>query len=191
MSMRKIVILSVTGALVLAGTLAAVAMLNGDRSPDSPPDAMSSPGSPAVPSPDQTATSPGGGSSPSPVPPTGQAGPPASGPVPPPTAGDPPGYQPNMVTPRAGMDNVHRIAWRRAEVVNERTVRVHYESGVAPCSVLDRVEVQYGANITISLFEGSDPGFEDAVCIMIAQFKAVDVPLDEPVNGRPIVDGSA
>jgi len=88
------------------------------------------------------------------------------------------------------MDDVRRIAWRRAEVRDERTVRVHYESGVAPCSVLDRVEVQYGAVITITLFEGSDPQFKDAVCIMIAQFKAVDVALSEPVRGRTIVDGS-
>jgi hypothetical protein len=96
-----------------------------------------------------------------------------------------------MVKPRAGMDNVHRVTWRRAEVLNDRTVRIHYESGVEPCSVLDRVEVEYRASeIAVSLFEGSDPAFKDAVCIMIAQFKAVDVPLDQPVNGRPIVDGN-
>jgi hypothetical protein len=90
------------------------------------------------------------------------------------------------------MANVHPVVWRRAEVLNERTVRVHFESGVAPCSVLDRVEVQYRpAEIAIGLFEGSDPGFPNAACIMIAQFKAVDVPLQEPVNGRRLVDGAA
>ena len=89
------------------------------------------------------------------------------------------------------MDNVHPVVWRRAEVTGERSVRIHFESGVAPCSVLDRVEVGYGSAIAISLFEGSDPGFKDVACIMIAQFKAVDVSLSEPVNGRPIVDGSS
>lgn len=89
------------------------------------------------------------------------------------------------------MDNVHRVTFRRAEVLNDRTVRVHYESGVAPCSVLDRVEVDYrSTEIAISLFEGSDPAFKDAACIMIAQFKAVDVALNQPVNGRAIVEGN-
>lgn len=87
------------------------------------------------------------------------------------------------------MENVHPIPWRRAEPIGARTVRVHFESGVAPCNVLDRVEVDYGSSITITLFEGSDPAFPDAACIMIAQYKAVDVPLSEPLNGRPLVDG--
>jgi hypothetical protein len=90
------------------------------------------------------------------------------------------------------MANLHPVVWRRAELLDERTVRVHFESGVAPCSVLDRVEVQYRpGEIVLSLFEGNDPAFPNAVCIMIAQFKAVDVPLEEPVNGRRLVDGAA
>lgn len=89
------------------------------------------------------------------------------------------------------MDNVHPVTWRRAEVLNDRTVRIHWESGVAPCTVLDRVEVDYRASeIAVSLFEGSDPAFRNAACIMIAQFKAVDVVLDQPVNGRAIVEGN-
>jgi hypothetical protein len=89
------------------------------------------------------------------------------------------------------MENVHPFTWRRAEVINDRLVRIHFESGVAPCSVLDRVEVDYRpTEIAVGLFEGNDPAFQDAVCIMIAQFKAVDVALDQPVNGRPIVEGN-
>jgi hypothetical protein len=89
------------------------------------------------------------------------------------------------------MENVHPVTWRRAEVINDRLVRIHYESGVAPCSVLDRVEVDYRpTEIAVGLFEGNDPAFKDAACIMIAQFKAVDVALDQPVNGRAIVEGN-
>lgn len=98
---------------------------------------------------------------------------------------------PTMVTPNPGMDNVRPVNFRRAEITGERTVRIHYESGVAPCSVLDRVEVDYRATeIAISLFEGSDPAFKEAACIMIAQFKAVDITLDEPFGGRAIVEGN-
>jgi hypothetical protein len=89
------------------------------------------------------------------------------------------------------MENVHPVIWRRAEVINDRTVRVHFESGVEPCSVLDQVVVDYRpAEVAVSLFEGNDPAFRDAACIMIAQFKAVDVELDQPVAGRAIVEGN-
>lgn len=89
------------------------------------------------------------------------------------------------------MDNPHPVSWRRAEILGERRVRLHYESGVAPCSVLDRVEVGYSAStITLTLYEGSDPAHPDVACIMIAQFKATDVTLAEPIGHRTLVDGS-
>lgn len=89
------------------------------------------------------------------------------------------------------MDNVFPVTWTSAQTLNERSVRIHFESGVAPCSVLDRVEVSYSASaVSITLFEGSDPAFKNAACIMIAQFKAVDVTLTEPLSGRKVVDGS-
>lgn len=197
--MRRILVLSLAGALVLAGSVVAVARLAGDD--PAPPRAAPSP------SPIPTAASPEPPPGPSPgategAPPASRPpGPPAevppalprlpAPPGPPPALPDPPGYQPAIVTPRPGMDNVHPVIWRRAEVIGDRTVRIHFESGVEPCSVLDRVEVGYGAAIAISLFEGSDPAFKDAACIMIALFKAVDVTLSEPVNGRPVVDGNA
>lgn len=192
--MRKILVLSLVGALVLTGAVVAVARLGGDK-PDDRNEATPSPAGSTEPSPSQVDPTPGlPGVAPSPEPPAPPVAPPAPGPAPPapaPAIPDPPGYQPAMVNPRAGMDNVHRMSWRRAEVLNDRTLRIHYESGVEPCSVLDRVEVDYRTSeIAVSLFEGSDPAFKDAVCIMIAQFKAVDVPLDQPVNGRKIVDGN-
>lgn len=194
--MRKILVLSLAGALVLTGAVVAVARLGGDK-PSERNEGAPSPAGSTEPSPSQVEPTPGlPGVVPSPEPSSSPAAPPAPGPAPAPPAPapaipDPPGYQPAIVKPRAGMDNVQRVTWRRAEVLNDRTLRIHYESGVEPCSVLDRVEVEYRASeIAVSLFEGSDPAFKDAVCIMIAQFKAVDVPLDRPVNGRTIVDGN-
>ncbi|HEX2178742.1 MAG TPA: hypothetical protein VHL54_04365 [Actinomycetota bacterium] len=190
--MRRILVLSLVGALVLAGAVVAVARLGGNGSPepeDGPTDTTpsASPESPTPSVPVESAPGEPGATPPTPAPP-----PPPPAPAPPIAAPDPPGYNPNIVTPRSGMDNVHPIGWRRAEVLDERTVRLHFESGVAPCSVLDRVEVQYRpGEIVLTLFEGNDPAFPNAACIMIAQFKAVDVPLDEPVNGRRLVDGTA
>lgn len=182
--MRRVVVLCLAGAVVLAGALVAFATL-GNRGGSDEPDRPAP--SPSASPTDIAPTFPAPPPSPSPNGP----GPPPANPPAPPAIPDPPGYQPTVVTPRPGMENVHPVTWRRAEMINERTVRIHYESGVAPCSVLDRVEVDYRpSEIAISLFEGNDPAFKDAVCIMIAQFKAVDVSLDQPANGRAIVDGN-
>ncbi|HYN98587.1 MAG TPA: hypothetical protein VEU28_02825 [Actinomycetota bacterium] len=189
--MRKILILSLAGAVVLAGGLVAAATIGNEDSNGRNEASPSAPRS-TEPSPQPPSSIPG--EVPSAAPPSVRPTSPAN-PAPPnsapPAMPDPPGYQPTMVSPKPGMDNVHPVTWRRAEVLNDRMVRIHYESGVAPCSVLDRVEVDYReAEIAVSLFEGSDPAFKDAVCIMIAQFKAVDVPLEQPVNGRAIVEGN-
>ena len=57
--------------------------------------------------------------------------------------------------------------------------------------MLDRVDVRYdAATVTITLFEGHDPNAGDVACIEIAVYKRVVVQLDEPVDGRTIVDGA-
>ena len=96
-----------------------------------------------------------------------------------------------VVQPRPGMENLHKTGWDRVEVLGSNRVRVHFVSGVEPCTVLDHVDVDYSSDaIVITLFEGNDPASREMACIMIAQYKAVDVNLAEPINGRKFVDGA-
>ena len=96
-----------------------------------------------------------------------------------------------VVQPRPGMENLHKTGWDRVEVLGSNRVRVHFVSGVEPCTVLDHVDVAYSADaIVITLFEGNDPASREMACIMIAQYKAVDINLAEPINGRKFVDGA-
>jgi hypothetical protein len=106
---------------------------------------------------------------------------------------DPPGDfgQAKLVVPRPGMAGVHQVGWTRAEPQGERLIRVFFESGIEPCSVLDHVQVDYRpGEVVVTLFEGSDPAAKDQACIMIALSKVVEVVLDQPLGGRQIVDGS-
>jgi hypothetical protein len=91
------------------------------------------------------------------------------------------------------MADVHARPFDDAKVANDDvTVTVDFVSGVEPCSVLDRVEVRYGADtVTITLFEGHDPSAGDVACIDIGVFKRVVVTLDQPLDGRTILDGAA
>ena len=101
--------------------------------------------------------------------------------------------QPNVVEPQPGMTGVHPIPFDTATVGPDgRTVTIDFVSGVAPCSVLDHVDVRYGASaVTITLFEGSDPSAGQVACIEIAQYERVVIALDQPLGDRAIIDGAA
>ncbi|HEX7248504.1 MAG TPA: hypothetical protein VF351_10445 [Actinomycetota bacterium] len=113
-----------------------------------------------------------------------------TGPIP----GDPPpAAGPTVVEPRPGMADVYARPFDTAKVGNDdMTVTIDFVSGVEPCTVLDRVDVRYGTDaVTITLYEGHDPNAGDVACIEIGVYKRVIVQLDEPLAGRPIVDGAA
>ena len=96
------------------------------------------------------------------------------------------------VVPTPGMDNVHPTSWINAEPDADGTsVTARFWSGVEPCYVLDHVDVAYGTDaVTITLYQGNDPTAGQVACIDIAMLKQVVVPLDQPLDGRRIVDGT-
>lgn len=100
--------------------------------------------------------------------------------------------KPERVRPRPGMADVRRVPWEAArQIPDGRHLRIVYWSGVEPCNVLDHVEIEYTPEeITVTLYEGSDPEQPDAVCIEVALRKVVRVALEEPIDGRKIVDGA-
>jgi hypothetical protein len=100
---------------------------------------------------------------------------------------------PRIVEPTPGMANVRARPFDAATVGDDdRTVTVDFWSGIEPCTVLDHVAVDYGSrDVAITLFEGNDPEAGDVACIEIAVQKQVVIVLDEPLDGRTIVDGAA
>jgi hypothetical protein len=96
----------------------------------------------------------------------------------------------NLVEPRPGMDNVQPVDWDHAEVEGDQTVTVSWWSGVEPCHVLDRVEVDYTDEaVIITVFEGSEPSDEGHMCIEIAERRGTVIELDEPLGPRSLKDG--
>jgi hypothetical protein len=98
-----------------------------------------------------------------------------------------------IVEPQDGQVDLRPIAWTRARVArDDRTVTIDFASGIAPCSVLDHVDVEDRPDaVIITLFEGHAPGAGNVACIEIAQLKAVRILLDRPVSHRELVDGAA
>jgi len=100
---------------------------------------------------------------------------------------------PQIVEPTPGMADVRQTAFDTSTIGDDdTTLTIVFWSGVEPCSVLDHVDVAYGADaVTVTLFQGSDPNAGNVACIDIAVQKQVTITLDEPVAGRTIVDGAA
>lgn len=104
---------------------------------------------------------------------------------------DPIGHAQDVVaTP--GMSNVNPTGWIKALVgTDDRTVTLRFWSGVAPCYVLDHVDVAYAPDgVSVTLFQGSDPSAKDVACIEIAVLKQTTITLDQPLAERPLVDGT-
>lgn len=103
-----------------------------------------------------------------------------------------PAPEPALTSPRPGMVDVKPIGWETAERVGDgTTLLVSYWSGVEPCAVLDRVEVEETPDsVTVTLFQGADPRARTQVCIEIAEYRAVEVDLAAPLGDRPVVDGA-
>ncbi|GIH69173.1 hypothetical protein [Sphaerimonospora thailandensis] len=104
-----------------------------------------------------------------------------------------PSGSPSPVTPVGHTLNTHKVPWVSATPSGDgRSLDVVWWSGVEPCNVLDRVEVDEQADkVIVTLYEGQDPRSPDAVCILIAIQKTTKVELRAPLADRKIVDGAA
>jgi hypothetical protein len=101
-----------------------------------------------------------------------------------------PSPSPAIVRPQAGLLDVRPQPWDAAEPLNARTLLVSFYSGVHQCYGVDRVDVDSTARkVTVTLYIGRVRGQQ--VCVEIAEYQAIRVPLDEPLGDREIIDGAA
>ncbi|MEU7862878.1 hypothetical protein [Nonomuraea sp. NPDC049141] len=103
-----------------------------------------------------------------------------------------PTKSPKPVKPTGDTINTHKVRWTKAQPTSHgRKLKLTWWSGVAPCSVLDRVKVkETGKRVTVTLYEGTAPKAKDVACIMIAVEKTTTVKLKSPLGKRKIVDGA-
>ncbi|HWC14589.1 MAG TPA: hypothetical protein VG929_08330 [Actinomycetota bacterium] len=98
---------------------------------------------------------------------------------------------PERVEPRDGLVEVRATRWDRYRVRDGgRATDLFFWSGVEDCYGVDRVEVDYKKRtVEVTIFEGREPAA--AVCIELAVRKVVQVPLEEGIGERKVVDGGA
>lgn len=108
-------------------------------------------------------------------------------------SGAPPGeLRPARVTVVAGAVDLRPRPFDWAEPVGDRQLAVRFWGGVAPCSVVGRVDVdETPQRVTVTVFGGRDPAPGRVACIELAVYQEVVVDLAAPVAGRVVVDGAA
>ena len=104
-----------------------------------------------------------------------------------------PSGAPSPVAPVGNSLDPNKVPWTSATPADGgRSLDVVWWSGVEPCYVLDRVEVDEQADqVTVTLYEGKDARSPDAVCIEIAIQKTTRVQLRAPLGDRKVIDGAA
>jgi hypothetical protein len=97
-----------------------------------------------------------------------------------------------LVTPRPGMVDIRAVPFESATPGPDgRTLVVRFTGGVAPCFVLDRVDVDERADsVTVTLFAGREPAPEPVACIELAVLYETRVRLSAPLADRAVIDGA-
>lgn len=100
------------------------------------------------------------------------------------------GMDAKLVTPAGDTQNPQPSAYDHVEV-DGTTATVFFYTGVEPCSVVDRVEVdESGEDVVITVFVGSQADAATS-CIALAEYKAAQVTLTSELGDRQVVDGAA
>lgn len=104
-----------------------------------------------------------------------------------------PGAEPQAgrVTVVPGAVDLRPRRFDSARPVGDRQLAVRFWGGVAPCSVIGRVDVaETPERVTVTLFGGRDPAPGRVACIELAVYQEVVVDLAAPVGARAIADGA-
>ena len=106
--------------------------------------------------------------------------------------GEPPAEpRPSRVEVVPGTVDLRPQPFESAVPVGERQLAVRFWGGVAPCSVVGRVDVdETPERVTVTVHGGRDPVPGPVACIEVAVYQELIVDLAAPVGGRAIVDGS-
>jgi len=89
-----------------------------------------------------------------------------------------------------GLVDARPHSYEEAKVVDSgEAVDIYFWDGIEECGGVDHVHLGYGAEtVTVNLFIGRNP--EAEVCTEQAVYKVFTVDLDEPLDGRKLVDGA-
>lgn len=102
------------------------------------------------------------------------------------------GGGPEVVSPTPGTAGAEPVEWDKVRLDKDgRSLWVRWWSGVEPCYVLDRVEVQVDHRVVmITLWEGHDPDRKEVACPEMAVLKETKVSLSQPLDDRGVFDGA-
>lgn len=97
----------------------------------------------------------------------------------------------NLLTPVADLDNVRATPWQRVTGTGRDLVVQWTSTGLAPCSLLSRVDVaETASTVTVTVHTGESPGVKCGVAPQVGLPLAARVTLDADRGARAVVDGA-
>ena len=106
---------------------------------------------------------------------------------------DPGEAVPTIVEPSPGLEDLRAVPADGFDLDETFTsLTVTWWSGIAPCSVLDHIEViDEGGRLIVTVWEGTHPAADGQPCGEMAVWKGTVVSLPVAADGKVIVDGAA
>ncbi|MEU2004727.1 hypothetical protein ACH47B_27370 [Rhodococcus sp. NPDC019627] len=77
-------------------------------------------------------------------------------------------------------------SWSRAD---GNKIAIHFVTGTPECYGADATVTETDTTVTISLRTGSLPESADKMCILVAVFGTLEVPLQAPLGDRRVING--
>ncbi|NLU82574.1 hypothetical protein [Rhodococcus sp. HNM0569] len=74
--------------------------------------------------------------------------------------------------------------------IDENTLAVHFVTGTPECYGAYATVEETDTTVTVSIHTGTLPETADKMCILVAVFGTLDVPLSAPLGNREVVSGS-
>lgn len=92
-------------------------------------------------------------------------------------------------TPRPNLTDEHPLAWKTADIVSDKQIRIHFVAGDSRCYGYHAVADETPTAITVALTEGGLPE-APADCATVGRETSILVDLTSPVADRPVVQAS-
>lgn len=101
---------------------------------------------------------------------------------------DPDAAPGQIFTPDPTIVDAHPIPFGSWTRVADNRIAVHFQTGVPECFGVDATVTETDTTVTVELREGTRADAVDKMCVMMAVFGTLELPLKAPLGDRRVVN---
>lgn len=93
-----------------------------------------------------------------------------------------------IFTPDPTIVDAHPIPFTSWTRVADDRIAIHFQTGVPECFGVDATVTETDTTVTVELREGTRADAVDKMCVMMAVFGTLELPLKAPLGNRQVVN---